>query len=142
MKKIIMIAAILLLGVFSLSFSSCKKQQQPAVKPVITLTEVGHENSKKIVAGAEHGLHLEAKIVAEGLIKRIDVEIHQENGGKSKIEKSFTEGKYIGVKNADFHEHIAVPADTPAGKYHLHLTVADKNGNTATAESYIEVLSK
>jgi hypothetical protein len=115
---------------------SCKKDDSVA-KPVITFTEVGHDNSKHAMRGDD--MHLEAEILAEGLIKRIDVEIHKENGGYE-IEKSYTEGKYIGVKNTEFHEHIDIPAEAPLGEYHLHFTVTDKKGQTTLAEAHIEVV--
>ena len=111
-------------------------QKNPAA-PKITLTEVGHENSGKAEQGDD--MHLEADILAEGLIKSIRVEIHQESGSYE-IEKSYTTGKYIGVKNTEFHEHIDIPAEAPLGKYHLHLTVADNEGQTATVEAYVEVI--
>ncbi|MCR4843731.1 MAG: DUF4625 domain-containing protein [Bacteroidales bacterium] len=134
MKNIILtIAAVAALAFLSVS---CKKDNAPA-KPVVTFTEVGHDNSKHAMRGDD--MHLEAEIVAEGLIKRIDVEIHKENGG-FEIEKSFTEGKYIGVKNTEFHEHIYIPADAPLGEYHLHFTVTDQAGQTVTAEEHIEVI--
>ena len=60
-----------------LSATSCNKEENPA-KPTVTLTEVGHDNSKTAMRGDD--MHLEADILAEGLIKRIDVEIHQEDG--------------------------------------------------------------
>ena len=84
-------------------------------------------------------MHLEAEIVAEGLIKRIDVEIHKEDGS-FEIEKSYTEGKYIGVKNTEFHEHIDIPANAPLGEYHLHFTVTDQQGQTTLAEAHSEVI--
>lgn len=134
MKNIILtIAAVAALAFLSVS---CKKDNTPA-KPIVTFTEVGHDNSKHAMRGDD--MHLEAEIVAEGLIKRIDVEIHKENGG-FEIEKSFTEGKYIGVKNTEFHEHIDIPADAPLGEYHLHFTVTDQAGQTVTAEEHIEVI--
>jgi hypothetical protein len=134
MKNIILtIAAVAALAFLPVS---CKKDNAPA-KPVVTFTEVGHDNSKHAMRGDD--MHLEAEIVAEGLIKRIDVEIHKENGG-FEIEKSFTEGKYIGVKNTEFHEHIDIPADAPLGEYHLHFTVTDQAGQTVTAEEHIEVI--
>ena len=134
MQNIILtIAAVAALAFLSVS---CKKDNAPA-KPVVTFTEVGHDNSKHAMRGDD--MHLEAEIVAEGLIKRIDVEIHKENGG-FEIEKSFTEGKYIGVKNTEFHEHIDIPADAPLGEYHLHFTVTDQAGQTVTAEEHIEVI--
>ena len=111
-------------------------QKNPAALK-ITLTEVGHENSGKAEQGDD--MHLEADILAEGLVKSIYVEIHQESGSYE-IEKSYTTGKYIGVKNTEFHEHIDIPADAPLGKYHLHLTVTDNGGQTATAEAHVEVI--
>lgn len=107
-------------------------------KPSITLTEVGHDNAKHCHPG--HDLHLEADVVAEGLIQRIDVEIHEENGGSFKIEKSYTDGKYIGIRNTEFHEHIDIPAEAPLGEYHLHFTITDKNGQQTTVESELNIV--
>ncbi len=101
--------------------------------PTIDLTEVGHDNSKTVTAGSD--LHLESQLTAEALIQKIDIEIHQEEGS-FEIQKPYTEGKYIGVKSIEFHEHIDIPEDTPTGAYHLHLTVYDKKkGQSTTAES-------
>lgn len=119
-----------------LSATSCNKEATPA-KPTVTLTEVGHDNSKTAMRGDD--MHLEADILAEGLIKRIDVEIHLEDGD-FEIEKSYTEGKYVGVKNVEFHEHIDIPADAPLGEYHLHFTVTDQKGQTTTVETHVEVV--
>jgi len=133
-KKIILslavVAAIAILSV------SCDKRESP-LKPSVILTEVGHENSKTAMRGDD--LHLEAEIVAEGLVSRIDVEIHQENG-KYEIGQSYTSGKYIGVKNTEFHEHVEIPVDAPLGEYHLHFTVADQTGQTTVSEAYIEII--
>jgi hypothetical protein len=124
-----------LIGLSMLAFSSCDKDESKPAKPVVIITEVGSHDAPegKVTAGTK--LHLEAEIIAEGLIARIDVEIHQEEDGNFEIEESYTDGKYIDVKNADFHEHIDIPADAPEGEYHLHLTVTDKTGQTTTAES-------
>ena len=129
-----------LLCVVSLGFTSCGDDDDddlPA-KPVITLTEVGHDNSKHAHPG--HDLHLEAYVVAEGLIKSINIEIHQENGGTMKIEKAYTDGKYIGVRNTEFHEHIDIPENAPLGEYHLHFVVTDNSGQQTVAESDIELV--
>ena len=135
MKKntIILIAAALVLAFVSVS---CKKDT-PVAKPQITLTEVGHENSFEAMRGDD--MHLEADITAEGVIKAIHVELHLEEGDYE-IEKSYTEGKYIGVRNTQFHEHIDIPADAPAGEYHLHFTVSDREGQTSLAEAHIHVI--
>lgn len=139
MKKTnIYLFVFFVLGLFG-TLSSCNKDDDeiPVGKPVINLAEVGLENSKTAVAGSD--LHLEGDLVAEGLTAKIELEIHQEGGGEYKIEKSWTEGKYVGVKNATFHEHLDIPADAPAGEYHLHLTVTDQLGNTATADSELTI---
>ena len=121
----------------TIALTSCGNDDDPA-KPTINLTEVGHHNSKHAHPG--HDLHVEAKVVAEGLVKRIDIEIHQEDGGTFKIAKSYTEGKYIGVRNIEFHEHINIPANAPLGKYHMHFVVTDQRGLQAIAESHLEVI--
>lgn len=139
-KKIAWGVVVLLLNLSLLAFSSCSSDDEDnPEKPVINLTEIGSENNKTGIAGGD--LHLEGSIVAEGSIKQIDVEIHQESGGNFKIEKSYKDGKYIGVKNADFHEHIDIPADAPAGEYHLHFIVTDQFGQATTVESEISIES-
>ncbi|WP_313264485.1 DUF4625 domain-containing protein [Sphingobacterium sp.] len=130
-----------LLSTILLGFlSSCKKDNEdiPALaKPQIGTLEVGSGNNKTVKAGSD--LHLEGDLVAEALIAKIEIEIHQEGGGQYKFTKAYTEGKYIGVKNATFHEHIDVPADAPAGAYHFHFTVTDKAGNATTVESPLTI---
>ena len=137
MKKNLVLTVVLLMGLCMFTFSSCDDEKESTGKPIVGLNEVGKENSKTGIAGSD--LHLEGEIIAENLIRRIDIEIHQEDGGDFKIEKSFTEGKYIGVKNAHFHEHIEIPSEAPAGKYHLHFTVTDRLGQTETRESELTV---
>lgn len=139
MKKNLVLAVVLLLGLCMFTFSSCDNdnEKEGVGKPIVNLNEVGEENNKTGIAGSD--LHLEGEITAENLIKRIDIEIHQEDGSDFKIEKSFTEGKYIGVKNTHFHEHIDIPSEAPAGKYHLHFTVTDQMGQTETKESELTV---
>lgn len=128
MKKIIVLAFA---AILSLAFVSCKKDSAPTV----TFTEVGHENSKTAMRGDD--MHLEADIVAEGKIKSIHVELHE---GDYEIEKEYTSGKYIGVKNTEFHEHIEIPSDAPLGEYHLHFTVTDMNGLQTLAEAHVEII--
>ena len=117
--------------------AACNKEEEKIAAPVITLTEVGHENSHRATPGDD--MHLEADIVAEGLINAINVELHLEEGGDYEIEKSYTEGKYIGVRNTEFHEHIDIPADAPNGEYHLHFTVTDREGQQTSATAHVIV---
>lgn len=141
MNKRFVWSVALLLNLCLLIFSSCRdeKDSLPA-NPVVNLTEIGRGNNRTGVAGAD--LHLEGHIFAEGIIRRIDIEIHLESGGNFKIEKSYTEGKYIEVKNADFHEHIGIPAEAPAGDYHLHFSVTDRSGQTTTTVSELSVVTE
>lgn len=140
MKSIInQIIELFFISVLSLGFVACNDDDDSTAKPVITHTEVGHENNKTATAGDD--MHLEADIVAEGLIARIDIEIHLEEGGDYEIELSYTDGKYIGVRNTEFHEHIDIPADAPTGEYHLHFTVTDKAGQQTTVESDVNIVA-
>ena len=119
--------------------SSCKKDDADiptSTKPEIGALEIGLDNSKTVKAGSD--LHLDGDIVAEALIDKIEIEIHQE-AGDFKFAKIYTDEKYAGKKNATFHEHIDIPSEAPAGQYHFHLTVTDKAGNTTTVESPLTI---
>ncbi|RKE45307.1 uncharacterized protein DUF4625 [Sphingobacterium detergens] len=119
--------------------SSCKKDNADipvTTKPTIGTLEIGSENNKTVKAGTD--LHLEGDIVAEALIDKIEIEIHQE-GGSFKFAKIYTDEKYVGKKNVTFHEHIDIPSEVPAGQYHFHFTVTDKAGNATTVESPLTI---
>ena len=128
-----------LAGLSMLALTSCEKDEanETPAKPAVEITEVGSDNTGKVTAGND--LHLEATILAEGLIAEIVVEIHQEDGGNFKIDTTFAGSTYFGLKNADFHEHIDIPDDAPEGEYHLHLTVKDQAGQTATEEAELVI---
>jgi hypothetical protein len=133
--KIKSIFAMLLAGSF---FVSCKDDDKIDVAPpTITDVEIGSGNSKKAHAGGD--FHIEVQIVAPGDIDRVELEIHPESGSGWKFDTVYTAG-LAGLKNAELHEHIDVPASAAVGQYHLHLRVTDKNGNKAEIESDIEVI--
>jgi uncharacterized membrane protein len=140
MGRKLIFGTLFLMGLSILALSSSKEDEDKPAKPVITITELGSHDTPEGKVTAGEDLHLEAEIVAEGSIARIDVEIHPENGGDSEIEKTYTDEKYVGKKNVEFHEHIDIPANAPAGEYHLHLTVTDKTGQTTTEEAELEIL--
>lgn len=118
------------------TFSSCDKDDDIVVpKPVISELEVGLNNSH--IGYISGDLHIEAKIVAEGKINKITVEIHKEDGTGDEIEAEYTE--FAGLKNTTFHKHVDIPANTKAGEYHFHLTVTDQEGNTTTVEEEITI---
>ncbi len=115
--------------------SSCSKDDESIPKPVISNLEVGLNNSHVAYAGAD--LHLEAEIVAEGKINKITVEIHQEEGSSNEIVVEYDEFK--GLKNTTFHKHVDIPATTPLGNYHCHITVSDMEGSSTTVEEEIAI---
>ena len=139
MNKKLTWGTVFLFSLCLLMFSACSDDDDHApAGPIINLTEIGHGNNKTGIVGKD--LHLEGTIVADGIVRRIDIEIHPENGDGFRLEKSYTEGKYIGVKNADFHEHIDIPAEAPAGDYHLHFSVTDQSGQMKAVTSELTIL--
>lgn len=138
MKKLKYFNLIITLScVFALFLTSCKDDDDSQSKLVVSIEEAGHDNSHTAHPG--HDLHLEASILAEASVKRIDIEIHGHEGNNI-VNQSYTDGKYIGVKNAEFHEHIDIPADAALGEYHLHFTVTDGDGQQTTVECHINVV--
>jgi hypothetical protein len=131
-----------LVGLSSLALSSCDKDETPT-KPAVTITEVGNHDGADGQIAAGDDLHLEAEIVAEGLIAEITVEIRQAENGAYRIEEKFAaDSKYFGLKNVGFHEHIGIPAEAPLGEYRLHLAVRDKAGQTTAAETVLVIVAE
>ena len=138
MKKCLFLTVALTLSVFSLFTTSCDNNDEPNVsKPVATLAEVGEENSKTATAGKD--MHLEGNLEAEGLIARIDVAVTPADGLTTVVAKSWTDGKYIGVRNTTFHEHIDISSETAAGEYVLTFTVTDKAGQSSVFKSSLKI---
>lgn len=136
MNKKLVWGVLLLLNVFLLTFSSCNNDDddKPA-KPAVELKEVGsgHDTPDDKIAYIGADVHIEAVIVAEGLIDKIEVKVRKD--GSPELSKVYTDTKYVGKQNADFHEHLDIPEDAEAGDYRLSLTVTDKSGQSTTAES-------
>ncbi len=134
-NKFVMLA---LVGLTIFSLASCNKDDDPVIEnPTIEGLEVGHDNNRTAYPGSD--LHLDAEILAPGIIASIKLEIHPGSGEGWTFEQVFIDG-YEGLRNASFHEHLDVPADAAVGEYHLHLVVTDKAGNTAEAESHLEIV--
>ncbi|MBN2764962.1 MAG: DUF4625 domain-containing protein [Paludibacteraceae bacterium] len=140
-----------LILIFSAILISCDKNENPE----ITMHELGYENNKTVVAGSD--LHIDAEILAPLKIAQIQLIIHSEkeheyvtaqnspsisgNSAVWEIDSIYRSG-YTGVKNTNFHEHIAVPSSVLPGHYHLHLKVTDMDGNQTIKEDEIEVLDE
>lgn len=130
--KIKIFYLLILLAISLFIFDACSKDPE---KPVITLTELGMNNSKTVEIGSD--LHVEAEIVAEGKINVIMIEIYSETGGGWSFDTTYTE--FAGLKNAEFHKHIEIPLSATPGDYHFHLTVKDQAGNQSTVESELKI---
>src|SRR5690606_18495740 len=106
--------------------------------PVIGEVEIGAGNSKQVKAGEE--LHIDALIRAEAAIEAIGLEIHKEVGSYE-FEKWFTDEKYLGKRQVNFHEDVLIPSNAPEGVYHLHLSVEDRQGRVVEFETEITIVN-
>lgn len=141
---ILFTAAIFVIAYFSIS---CKKEAELAA-PSISMQELGYQNSKKAFRGND--LHIEAYLLAEGKIANVMIELHPESGHLKQgdnflsllsweFDSTYT-GKYYGIKNTDFHEHIEIPLSADTGHYHFHFSVTDMEGNRTTLEDEVHVV--
>lgn len=137
MNRKLVWGTVLFLNLCLLAFTSCSddSENDPA-KPSVNLKELGsgHDSPDDKVAYIGMDAHIEAEIVAEGLIRQIEVEVHQKNGNY-RFNKTYTDEKYVGKQNTIFHEHFEIPSDAVVGEYHFHLTVTDQLGQTSTIEA-------
>lgn len=133
MKTTIRAISSLFVAATLVFFTSCEKDD--ITKPVISDLELGIGNSHVAYAGAD--LHIQVEVEAVNNIDVIAVEIHQEEGSSDEIEATYDE--FAGLKNTTFHKHVDIPAETPVGTYHVHITVTDQEGYQTTVEEEIEI---
>ena len=142
---------LILLSTFGFLLHSCSSDDdaiQDIMNPVISNFEFGQGASHTADRVAYKGsdVHLEAEISASSEIQRIELTIHAhelelENGQENwEFSKEFTDEKYQ-VLNPTFHEHIDIPTNIPSGEYHIEFTVTDVNGETASVEGHLQILS-
>jgi len=130
---------ICLLLISASLFTACKKDKEETPSaPSIDGLEVGAGNNKTAHPGND--LHIEAQITAPGTIKDVVLDIHPKTGTGWKVNTTYTEN-LAGLKNAEFHKHIDVPADATLGDYHGHIKVTDENGQVTEAEFDLKVTS-
>jgi len=134
MKTAIKTMVLIFIASSTLFFTSCDDDDD-VQKPVINNLELGIGDSHIAYAGAD--LHIEADIYAEGKVDEITVEIHQEEGSSDEIEATYDD--YAGRINPTLHKHVDIPAETPTGTYHVHITVTDMLGYQTTVEEEIEI---
>ncbi|MDO6760223.1 DUF4625 domain-containing protein [Tamlana sp. 2_MG-2023] len=141
------LAIILTLGIFFQSCSSDDDGGGSIDAPVITDFEYGEGDSHSTEPVAYKGsdLHLEAEIYAEGVISSITVEIHAHDLelAEGEVDWDFEQvydGAEYQVINAEFHEHIDIPSNIPAGVYHVEFIVTDELGNITEEEGHLDIL--
>lgn len=104
----------------------------------IALTEIGHGTIGNSHAHAGEDMHIEGTITSAHAIATVAIEIHSESDATApEIEAVYT--NYAGQTTANFHEHLDIPANQPAGHYHFHITVTDDEGHTHTEEYELEI---
>jgi hypothetical protein len=128
--------AMLLIALPFLMFTSCNKEED-SVPPIPTVNfhELGYDNSKEAIAGGE--LHMDAEIIAEGLIKDITVTIKGIDHPEHETSETFT--RFNGQINLDFHEHIEIPEEFEEGHYSFRFNVGDENGFARAIDDEIEI---
>lgn len=119
--------------------NACKKDNDEVIAPApkITGLEVGSNNNKTAYPGND--LHIEATIEAEGNIADVKLEINPVSATGWKLSTTYTDG-FKGLKNAEFHKHIDVPATAAVGDYKVVLTVTDQAGKITKIESDLKVV--
>ncbi|MBW8242921.1 DUF4625 domain-containing protein [Muricauda oceani] len=106
------------------------------------ITISGFEMDETVARGND--FHIEFMIEAVNGIHEISVDIHGHDlpVGEGEVEwdfeQTFSEG-YHELSEAEFHEHIDVPATAPAGEYHAIFIIEDEDGNTLEYETHIDV---
>ncbi|NJX14077.1 DUF4625 domain-containing protein [Tamlana crocina] len=132
-----------------LSFQSCSNDDDSVSlnAPVISNFEFGEgsTHSTDPVAYKGSDIHLEAEINAEATVKSISLSIHSHDltPGEGEVEWDYemvyTDSKYL-VINPEFHEHVDVPSNIPAGEYHVELVVTDELGNSTEIDGHIDIM--
>lgn len=134
-----MINLSILLAFFLVFITACNKDKDVVAKPSINNLEIGLNNNKTGYPGSD--IHIEGEIIAPGTIAGIKVTIHPESGSGWEFDKTYTEG-YTGSKNAEFHEHIDIPANAAIGDYHVHIAITDQKGNRTEIEDELKIEQK
>ncbi len=142
--RVFLIAIAFALGLF---FTSCEKDDETNPKPVVTLSELGYENSKIGYVGSD--LHIQAEILAEGKVDKVTIEIHPEGEHEEKsasvvlhegewdFDTTYTE--FSGMIDPTFHKHVDIPMHADTGHYHFHFIVTDMDGQRTTVVEELEI---
>ncbi|MEM7161864.1 MAG: DUF4625 domain-containing protein [Bacteroidota bacterium] len=103
--------------------------------PEIEDLEIGENDNHTATIGGE--LDLDAHIHAHEGIDHIEVDMHNEDGTGDDIEVEWT--NYEGLEDADFHEHVEIPATATPGEYHFHFKVVDQAGQVTEIDADVTI---
>ena len=120
--------------------NSTEVEGELQILDVITLSDF------EIDATAARGsdFHAEFMINAVHGIHNISLDVHAHDldvaAGEEEwdLEAIFEDG-YHGQTEVEFHEHVDIPANAPAGEYHMTFTVEDEEGNIKEYETHMDV---
>lgn len=126
-------------------FSACSKYKtaEPNLpKPTATNVEIGTNNNKRGIIGAD--FHLNADILAGHKIALVKVLITQKAGetytAPWKFELAWE--SYKDAKNTNVHRHFDIPKDAPKGKYDFSLIVTDQNGTQLVIKEDFNIMAQ
>lgn len=131
--KIKIIVISLFIGIFT---PSCDHDDDPD-KPVISDLELGTDNSK--TGYLKDDLHIQAEVVAEGIIDKLEVSIYMDNEEDAAWEFDSVFTEFSGYKSKTFHKHIDIPEDADTGTYIFKFIVTDLEGFSAVVEEELYV---
>ena len=122
---------VALLGVLTLSFTSCGDDDDIASAPVINLYEANLEHE-----GSE--ICVQADIKAQGRTASVIIEVFKASDGSLITALPVTDSKFINVLEIPgFHKHVHLDGLTVTEGDVLKLTVTDMNGKSTTVQKNI-----
>jgi uncharacterized protein involved in high-affinity Fe2+ transport len=92
----------------------------------------GSDFHAEFLVNAIHGIHAIS----------VDIHAHGITPGEGEINWEFAkvfEQGYHELTEAEFHEHIDVPANVAVGEYHMVFSVEDEQGNIQAYDTHLEV---
>lgn len=106
---------------------SCEKKEDLKI-PQVENFEIGHSNDGKGYIG--HDVHLNADVLAGSQLGSVEVHILPKPGQSYAYawQLKLVWKDYVGMRNAEIHQHVDIPADAAPGLYDFHFIVHDKNG--------------
>lgn len=134
---------VLLLNMSVVLFSACSKDDDISSAPTVEIIHLGtHDSPDDRILYTGVPIHLEARINAPGLIRKIELEIRQKGGyGNHTITKEYT-GSYVGLKEVpSFHDHPDLVEDIALGDYAFQLKVTDQNGEVGAVAADVIIKS-